>query len=276
VTICRLMASFPSARWDESIRATKCRQTRSMWPRLKSPPSRSHRAPCRGRSLVTRHSTTVPIRPRNTADDEPQVWDRYRPLNYPKTIETAGGVAAALLAGFSLTTVTQLVIGGQHPWLDQEAIGAFVVAAALYIYALQFTATALGFNATPSERIAYNPEVKDRPDLLHVIRLRQWEETQLRTIYNKRARFTYNTGMLALMLGLGLLIWPHYWHPWPWGRLVGIVVVGLAFTIEVLWINDRFRWLLPVQLSQSELLKHDPPFAPQMDRDGAQYLFEAD
>jgi len=183
-------------------------------------------------------------------------------------------VAAALLAGFSLTTVTQLVIGGQHPWLDQEAIGAFVVAAAFYIYALQFTATALGFNATPSERIAYNPEIKDRADLLHVIRLRQWEETQLRTAYNKRARFTYNTGMLALILGLGLLIWPHYWHPWPWGRFVGIVVVGLAFIVEVLWINDRFRWLLPVQLSQSKLLEHDPPFAPQMERDGVQYLFE--
>jgi hypothetical protein len=216
----------------------------------------------------------VTVRPRDTASEPPQIWDRYRPLNYPKTIETAGGIAAALLAGFSLTTVTGLVIGGQHPWLDQEAIGAFVLAAALYIYALQFTATALGFNASPSDRLAYNPEVRDRSDLLHVIRLRQWEETALRTAYNKRARFTYNTGMLALLVGLGFLIWPHYWNPWPWGRFVGVLVVGIAFVVEVLWINDRFRLLLPVQLSQSQLLAQDPPIAPAMDRDGVEYLFD--
>jgi len=33
-------------------------------------------------------------------DDEPRVWNRRRPINYPKQVEMAGGIAAPLLAGF--------------------------------------------------------------------------------------------------------------------------------------------------------------------------------
>src|SRR5215467_14192129 len=112
--------------------------------------------------------------------DEPQVWNRRRPINYPKQIEMAGGIAAPLLAGFSLTTVAQLVIGRDHPWLSDWATALFAIAAALLIYALQFSATALGYAATPSERLDYNPEAASRTELLRVIRTRQWEEMELR------------------------------------------------------------------------------------------------
>ncbi len=90
--------------------------------------------------------------------DTPRVWNRRRPINYPKQTEIAGGIAAPLLAGFSLTTVAQLVIGSDRPWLSGWATALFAAAAAFLVYTVQFSATALGYAATPSDRLDYNPE----------------------------------------------------------------------------------------------------------------------
>src|ERR1700749_4262473 len=173
---------------------------------------------------------------------EPRVWNRRRPINYPKQIEVTGGIAAPLLAGFSLTTVAQLVIGRDHPWLSDWAVGLFAIAAALLVYALQFSATALGYAATPSERLDYNPEAAFKPDILHVIRNRQWEEMELRAKYTTRTKYCYNFGLLAFLAGLGLLLVPHQTWPWPWGRLIGVAVVGASLIIEVMWTFSNARW----------------------------------
>lgn len=63
-----------------------------------------------------------------------RVWNRRRPINYPKQIEMAGGIAAPLLVGFSLTTVTQLVTGRDDPWLSEWAVALFAIAAAAIDY----------------------------------------------------------------------------------------------------------------------------------------------
>jgi hypothetical protein len=52
----------------------------------------------------------------------------------------------------------QLVIGRDHPWLSDWAVALFAIAAALLVYAMQFSTTALGLAATPSEQLDYNPE----------------------------------------------------------------------------------------------------------------------
>lgn len=179
----------------------------------------------------------------------------------------AGGVAAALLAGFSLTTVAQLVIGQDHPWLSQWAIAAFAVAAALLVYALQFSATALGYAATPSDRLDFNPEAAFLPDVLKAIRARQWEEMQLRADYTVRAKLCYNFGLLAFLSGLGLILVPHQPWPWPLGRVVGVVVVSASLLIELAWTLSDGEWpkfLLPT----SRDVKPD-----NLPDDGAYYLF---
>jgi hypothetical protein len=145
-----------------------------------------------------------------------------------------GGIAAALLAGFSLTTVAQLVISSYRPWLAGYAIAVFAVAAALLLNSLQFSATALAYAATPSERLDYVPEATSNAGLLGVIRRRQWEEMDLRGRYIRRARFCYNTGLLAFLGGLGLIIVPHGSGPWPAGQLIGVIAVGLALLLRQL------------------------------------------
>jgi hypothetical protein len=200
-------------------------------------------------------------------NDDPRVWNRRRPINYPKQIEMAGGIAAPLLAGFSLTTVAQLVIGRDHPWLSDWAVGLFAIAAALLVYALQFSATAIGYAATPSERLDYSPEAELKPDILRVIRNRQWEEMELRAKYTTRTKYCYNLGLLAFLGGLGLLLVPHQAWPWPWGRLVGIIVMVISLIIEVMWTlsNAKWpKWLFPTTSSISP---------DKLSDEGAKYLF---
>jgi hypothetical protein len=200
-------------------------------------------------------------------DDEPRVWNRRRPINYPKQIEMAGGIAAPLLAGFSLTTVAELVVGQDHPWLSDWAIALFAIAAALLVYAVQFSATALGYAATPSDRLDYSPEAAFKPDILHVIRARQWEEMELRAKYTDRTKYCYNFGLLAFLGGLGLLLVPHQGWPWPWGRLIGVIVVSISIIIEFMWILSNAgwpKWLLPTTSTISP---------DEMSDEGAKYLF---
>jgi MFS family permease len=198
---------------------------------------------------------------------EPRVWNRRRPINYPKQIEMAGGIAAPLLAGFSLTTVTQLVIGQDHPWLSEWATALFALAAVLLVYALQFSATALGYSATPSERLDYSPEAASKPEILRVIRNRQWEEMELRAKYTSRTKYCYNFGLLAFLAGIGLLLVPHQRWPWPWGLFVGVIIVGASLIVEVMWIfsnAQRPKWLLPTA---------SPTPPDTLPDEGASYLF---
>jgi hypothetical protein len=167
-----------------------------------------------------------------------------------------GGIAAPLLAGFSLTTVAQLVISSYRPWLTGYAIAVFALAAAFLLNSLQFSATALGYGATPSERLDYVPEAASNNEILGIIRKRQWEELDLRTRYIRRARFCYNTGLLAFLGGLGLIIVPHRSWPWPAGQLIGVIAVGLSLVFEALWIFSSARW---PKLLFPRASKGDPP-----------------
>lgn len=135
-------------------------------------------------------------------------------------------------------------------------IAVFAVAAALLLNSLQFSATTLAYAATPSERLDYVPEATSNTGLLGVIRRRQWEELDLRTRYIRRARFCYNTGLLAFLGGLGLIIVPHRSWPWPAGQLIGVIAIGVSLLFEALWIlsNARWpKWLFP------RASKGDPP-----------------
>jgi len=180
----------------------------------------------------------------------------------------AGGIAAPLLAGFSLTTVAQLVIGKDHPWLSEWAIALFAIASASLVYAMQFSATALGYAATPAERLDYNPEAAKDEDILRKVRRLQWEEMALRAKYTKRVKHCYNLGLITFLGGLGLILIPQHW-PSP-SRIVAIAVVGISIAIEVMWtLSDarRPKWLLP----SSSSVEPD-----ELESQGANYLFPAE
>jgi hypothetical protein len=180
-----------------------------------------------------------------------------------------GSIAAPLLAGFSLTTAAQLVIGKDHPWLFEWAIALFAVAAALLVYSVQFSIIALGYAATPSERLEYNPEAASRVEILRIVRKRQWEEMELRARYSVRARLCYNLGLLAFLGGFGLIMVPNRAWPWPWGQAIGVAAIGIAFALQAVWMLSnglRPKWLLP---TASSVVPDDIP------DEGAEHLFGA-
>src|ERR1035441_7494737 len=201
--------------------------------------------------------------------DEPtaRVWRVKRPINYSEQLQVQGGIAAPLLAGFSLTTVAQLVIGHDHPWFYQWAIAALAASAALFIYTLQLSAIAVGLSATPSERLDYYPEAGFDPATLKHVRQRQWEDTERRGKLTFRAGWCYDLGMLAFLGGLALIIVPHIWNPWPWGRFIGLGALGIAFMIEVVWTLSRGKrphWLLQPNHAVNPI---------ELDDNGRSYLF---
>ena len=72
--------------------------------------------------------------------------------------------------------------------------------------------------------------------------------------------------MLAFLAGLGAIIVPHHSWPWPPGRLIGVIVVGCALLLEIIWMlpGQPLGWLLP-RISTAT--------APEMQQEGANYLF---
>jgi hypothetical protein len=55
------------------------------------------------------------------------------------------------------------------------------------LYALQFSALALGFGATPEQRLEYFPKSSISDKVLAKVRKDQWSEMWLRAAYGKRA-----------------------------------------------------------------------------------------
>jgi len=212
-----------------------------------------------------------------SGEEPARVWRRRRPINYPKQIEVSGGIAAPLLAGFSLTAVAELAIGSNHLKMYQWAIALFAVASVLFIYALQLSAIALGLSATPAERLDYSPEAASVPVVLRAVRLRQWEETARRVKYTWRAGICYDAGIVSFLGGLGFIIVPHTWRPWPMGNFIGLIVVGVAFVIEIQWASSRAthpEWLLPKVIDISLETLPDDVRPDSLPDDGRDILFQ--
>jgi hypothetical protein len=173
-----------------------------------------------------------------------KIWNLSRPLGFVESVKIAGGVAAALLAGFSLTAVVQLVTLGKdaaHPPLAGLAVGAFAVAAALLLQAMVFSSIAVGYAATPGQYLdAYPEAARDEAALANVLGL-QREDAALRKRYNSRTAVCYDWGILAFLLGLGFTLIPHRWSLAS-GRTVALLAVVLALILQVLTMRYNSSW----------------------------------
>lgn len=195
-------------------------------------------------------ATDAPLpQPATQAEQPPHVWSRSKPLGFDQTVSALGGIAAPLLAGFSLATVVQLVTGShvaRHIRYPAAAITVFALAAVLLLYSLQFSALALGYRAAPQRRLDYFPEAADDEAVMATVRRRQWGEEEMWRIYSARAGVLYNVGLLAFLVGLLLvLIPPEHWSA---QRGIAVGLVSGAALLELIWALSNARrpkWLLP-------------------------------
>jgi uncharacterized membrane protein len=101
------------------------------------------------------------------------------------------------------------------------------------LYAVQFSALALGFGASPEQRLEYFPESSISDKVLAKVRKDQWSEMWLRAAYSRRAGLCYNLGLIVFLLGLGPVVVPR--GRLHWGILTALAVVAVAIALEIAW-----------------------------------------
>jgi hypothetical protein len=178
------------------------------------------------------------------------------------TVDSFGGGAAPLLAGFAVTLVALIIqIAGSLRWPDL-ALVVFCLAATLFLHVVHLTARAKGYAVTPDDVRQWYDDYEE-PGRREVV---AWELQHYRQCWLflvRRARIFYNCAMLALFAGLGVLLVPTGPGHLSVLRWVAIGIVGAAAATELLEIVDQMlrrrstslriiRWIAPA----------DPPVAP--------------
>ena len=166
--------------------------------------------------------------------------DRFwEPPQYPShgpSIAGFGGVAAPLIAGFSLAAIVTLVTSSNRPPLWNVAITGFAVAISTLLFCIQFSYVAVGYWLNPTDILGWSPESKHNFQALttDLRRQRLWMSEFNR--YQRIAGRLYQLGIIAFLAGMMAVLVPTRtdWEPW---RAVSVVVVGIAFLAELGWAS---------------------------------------
>ena len=154
-------------------------------------------------------------------------------------LSSMGTIAAPLLGGFSLAAMVQTLTlkPSEVRWPD-AALLLFLLAAALFIAAVQAMFWARGYQASPPEIMAWWPDAKDRLDMLRDEQARHAEGFRM---WSNRARVAYSAALLCLLAGLTVLAVPPGSHGHvPVLRWVAVVIGVFAFLAEAAWIAGSF------------------------------------
>ena len=175
-------------------------------------------------------------------------WQVVYPLGRTEAMRAMGTVAAPLLAGFGLATLTLLITADHPPRLATVGMIAFTVGSTLFVFSIQFTCAGLLYAATPAERMAW--EAGTEP--VSATAAARASEVQQKDIwlagrYFHVARWTYDLGILAHLCGLAAILVPSGGNV---GRWIATAVVLIAIIVEGIWVLSAHRgrgpaWLLP-------------------------------
>jgi hypothetical protein len=135
-------------------------------------------------------------------------WTRPITVSEHELVRGFAGVVPPVLAGFSLATIAGLVTADDPPALALWAVAGLVVTAFAMIYAMQFLFTALRYWSTPADRLAWRPEAAESEDALREERWYHALDQALFTLYSRRGRAWYNTGIAAFAVSVLLLVIP--------------------------------------------------------------------
>jgi hypothetical protein len=180
------------------------------------------------------------------------VWNVPAVAGQAESPRTLGGVVTPVLAGFALATVALLVSGDPQflPRLHEQAVLAFAVAVGLLLAAMQFSSASVRYASRPTDRLDLVPEARVDLDKLNFVRKAQHRDRYLEDVYYDRARYTYNLGLMAFLVGLGLIVWPDNLTWSNWARVASAAVVVLSVIVELIWtfstrLGGLGRWLFP-------------------------------
>jgi hypothetical protein len=172
--------------------------------------------------------------PQLTPEPEPR-WEAPSPYNYSGALDAMGTIAAPLLASVSIALVVVVLTSPTAFHALNLTVLLLLVAAAGFVAALECSFQARQFAVTPADLEGWWPDNSDRP---RRERLRQIQREHLACFrrWAVRARCAYNVGILALIAGVGALLWPaSLSHVAPL-RICVLGLLAVSAVIEAIWI----------------------------------------
>jgi cell division protein FtsL len=168
-------------------------------------------------------------------------WDVPYPYGWEAAIESAGAVAAPLLAGFSITLITLVLSIESLHWAN-VALFLLVAATLCLLGAVQATFWMRRFVVTPSELSDWWGDELKNPDRLLAVEQEQRTLAQQQRVWAGRARWLYDGGILFLLLALPAMLVPKGGinHAGAM-RLAAIALALLGFAAELLWTFSVVR-----------------------------------
>jgi hypothetical protein len=170
----------------------------------------------------------------------PGLWKLPQPYGRGVAIDAMTGVAAPLLAGFSLTLAGVIAAGpDQFRWPGVD-LAILVIPVVLLVACIQF-----GFHAR--SHLYSAADVRDwRPDFIErherALKLQQAADYEKWCQWERRGRFAYNAAIVVLAVGVAMVMAPpvHSSEPaWRWAATGIALAAGAA---EAIWIFFTTSW----------------------------------
>jgi hypothetical protein len=170
--------------------------------------------------------------------DELRAWQPPFPYGYTAAVDSAGTIAAPLLAGFSFTLIGLVVPKAEGIRWPGIALSLLIFAAVAFIAAVQYAFSARMWVTRPSEIAEQEPLTQP------------WEKVRIQRLHDlgflrwfKRFQRAYRLGILSLFAGVGFLLIPAGpTERIPAERWAAISIAGAGFASELLWIFSN--WIL--------------------------------
>ncbi len=180
-------------------------------------------------------------------------WDSPFPLGQANAADSAGSVAAALFAGFSLTLIGLIVPDTtKFRW---AGVGLFLLALAsvLFVASVQCAFWAKEYAISPGDLDTWYEDMSKHDKIAyqraHQLNFRRWVA---------RMNKSYRIGILALLCGMTVALVPAGALGVMRGAAIGIIIAG--FLTELLWIFST--WILDGSPSIAFGRDPDEPLRP--------------
>jgi hypothetical protein len=156
-------------------------------------------------------------------------WDVPFPFGLPVALESAGSVAAPLLAGFSFALVGLIIPAPEHFRWSSGSLVLLLASGVSFIAAVQCGFWTRQFAVTPEEIELWHPDLpREQKVGLQRLHRRGFK------IWSYRFNLSYRTGILLLLAGVTVALVPP--GDIGRGRYLAIAVAAAGFLGELCWV----------------------------------------
>jgi hypothetical protein len=185
---------------------------------------------------MTEPSGAAPAPPAGPGREPPSpfLWKLPQPYGRGAAVDAMAGIAAPLLAGFSLTLAGVIAASPEKFRWPGADLAVLVVPVVLLVACIQF-----GFHARAHLYSA--ADVRDwRPDFIErherALKLQQAADYEKWCQWERRSRFTYNAAIVVLAVGVAMVVAPRAGSAEPAWRWAAAAIALAAAVAEAMWI----------------------------------------